>query len=168
MTGPRTRRLIWVLFAAAVAVAIAAGAALLPTRKQTDPHAYPGSESLSLSEITSTYHLLLPACGIETIRYAKVARESADLVFMDFRGDEACVESFLLTNDLRLEEPRFREADPFRPSFGAEHGWPRPGAQTYAVTRGELTGNSSSLVDVTVAVDDTHNPQRLFLRAQIR
>jgi hypothetical protein len=113
------------------------------------------------------YHLKLPTCTHDTIRYAQYVQMTTDSLYVRFTGDDGCIREFLAANGLDAQQAQTTNGLPFQPSFGKDYGWPQD-TRAYTTLGGTLTApNKSSLVDVLIAVDYASSPHELYLRAGI-
>jgi hypothetical protein len=159
----------WLLAAAGLAVVvllIGIGVWRYAAAHTTDPRAYPHSQIQSLDEVQRYYHLQLPACTRDTIRYAQYVQQTTDSLYVHFDGDDRCIREFRTANGLDPQQGRPTKGLPFQPSFGKNYGWPQDSEYT---TLGGTLGDpqGSSLVDVLIAVDYAASPHELYLRAGI-
>jgi len=114
------------------------------------------------------YHLQLPACTQNTIRYAQYVQMTTDSLYVRFTGDDACVGEFLAANHLDVKQPRTTKGLPFQPAFGKDYGWPQDTTRQFATLGGTLTTpGKSSLVDVLIAIDYAAAAREVYLRAGI-
>lgn len=164
------RRISWLLvIVSLVSLTLAAAWAVWRVMGDysNDPRAYPGSEIRSLKTALKYYHIRLPDCARESVRFAQYDQLTTDSLYLFFSGDDHCIPEFLAVNGLDDEQTVTEEGLPFRPTFGAEFGWPRDKERKYITLRGTVGAPDSQLVDILIAIDYTSNPHNLYLRAGI-